>query len=181
MMNKLLDIYISFLKIGSFTIGGGYVMVPLIQDLAVNQKQWCEEDEVLEYITIAQSVPGMFGANVASNIGYKVKGIKGAISALLGMITPSFLITTIFASIYSNIMQYELVQNAFKGMQSAVVALILLTVVKLYKKSVKINFQRIILVSAVLLTLFINLSPFYLIVSGFLLGPIYTIITLKRK
>ncbi len=179
-MKDLIELYLSFLKIGSFTIGGGYVMVPLIQELAVNQKKWCTEDEVIEYITIAQSIPGMFGANVASNIGYKKKGVLGAIFALLGMVTPSLVIITIFASIYNNIMEYELVQSAFKGMQSAVVTLILLTVIKLYKKSVKINFQRLVLIISIILILFFNISPFYLILSGLLIGPLYIAIVNRK-
>ncbi len=180
-MGKLIELYLAFLKIGAFTIGGGYVMVPLMQQLAVEQKGWCTDDEVMDYITIAQSLPGMFGANVATNVGYKVKGSLGAVFALLGMITPSLVIITLFASVYDNLMQYEVMQSAFKGMQSAVVALIFLTVIKLYKKSIKKFFQNFIILIAVIATFIFNISPFYLILSGIIIGIVYSVIVVKKK
>ncbi len=180
-MNKFLEIYLAFLKIGSFTIGGGYVMVPLIQELAIKQKKWCNEDEFLEYVTIAQSLPGMFGANVATNIGYKVSGIWGAIGAVLGMITPSLVIITIFASVYDKLMSIELIQNGFKGIQSAVLALIFISAINLYKKAIKTKFQVLLLIIAMSLTLFINFSPFYLILSGIAIGLVHSIITAKKE
>ncbi len=173
-MKKLIELYVSFLKIGAFTIGGGYVMVPLMQQLAVNEKKWCTDDEVSDYITIAQSLPGMFGGNVATNVGYKVKGVAGAIVSLLGIITPSIIIITLFASVYDEIMQYEIIQNAFKGMQSAVVALIFLTVINLYKNSVKKKFQNVIVITTIILSLIFGISPFYLIISGLLIGIVYS-------
>ncbi len=176
-MNKLLEIYLCFLKIGSFTIGGGYVMIPLMQDLAVKEKKWCNEEEVLEYITIAQSLPGMFGANVATNIGYKVGGLFGAMCAVLGMITPSLVIITAFASVYDTIMTIDIIQNAVRGIQSAVLAILFLTALKLYKQAVKTNFQKLLLCIAILLTIFLNFSPFYLIISGIAIGVIYSIKT----
>ncbi len=175
-MNKLLEIYICFLKIGSFTIGGGYVMIPLMQDLAVKEKKWCNEEEVLEYITIAQSLPGMFGANVATNIGYKVGGLFGAACAVLGMITPSLVIITAFASVYDTLMEIAIIQNAFRGIQSAVLAILFLTALNLYKQAVKTNFQKFLLVIAILLTILLNFSPFYLIISGIVIGIVYSII-----
>ncbi len=174
-MNKLLEIYLCFLKIGSFTIGGGYVMIPLMQDLAVKEKKWCNEEEVLEYITIAQSLPGMFGANVATNIGYKVAGLFGAMCAVLGMITPSLVIITAFASVYDTLMTIDIIQNAFRGIQSAVLAILFLTALKLYKQAVKTNFQKFLLCIAILLTIVFNFSPFYLIISGIVIGIIYSI------
>ncbi len=175
-MNKFLEIYLCFLKIGSFTIGGGYVMIPLMQDLAVKEKSWCNEEEVLEYITIAQSLPGMFGANVATNIGYKVGGLFGAMCAVLGMITPSLVIITAFASVYDTLMEINIIQNAFRGIQSAVLAILFLTALNLYKQAVKTNFQKFLLIVAILLTLLLNFSPFYLIISGIVIGIVYSIV-----
>ncbi len=180
-MNKYLEIYLSFLKIGSFTIGGGYVMVPLMQELAIKQKNWCTDDEFLEYVTIAQSLPGMFGANVATNIGYKVGGTLGATCAVLGMITPSLVIITLFASIYDKLMTIDLIQNAFKGIQSAVLALIFISAINLYKKAIKTKFQIFLLVIAMGLTLFLNFSPFYLILSGIAIGLVHSIVTAKKE
>ncbi len=180
-MNKYLEIYLSFLKIGSFTIGGGYVMIPLMQDLAVKEKKWCTDEEVLEYVTIAQSLPGMFGANVATNIGYKVGGVLGAASAVLGMITPSLVIITAFASIYDTIMTIDIIQNAFKGIQSAVLALLTLTAINLYKQAVKTNFQKVLLALAVGLTMLLSFSPFYLIISGIVIGIVYSVSKAKKE
>lgn len=180
-MNKFFEIYLSFLKIGSFTVGGGYVMVPLMQELAIKQKGWCDEDEFLEYITIAQSCPGMFGANVATNIGYKIGGGFGAVASVSGMVTPSLVIITLFASVYDQLMSIEIIQNAFQGIQSAVLALIFITAINLYKKAVKTNFQKILLVVAMLLTIFLEFSPFYLIISGIVIGIIYSISSVEKK
>ncbi len=180
-MIKLIELYLSFLKIGAFTIGGGYVMVPLMQQLAVEQKKWCTDEEVLDYITIAQSLPGMFGANVATNVGYKVKGTIGAVFALLGMVTPSLIIITLFASIYDELMQYELIKSSFKGMQSAVIALIFLTVIKLYKKSIKKSFQNIIIGISVIMSLIFDFSPFSLILSGIAIGVVYSVIIVVKN
>ncbi len=180
-MNKFLEIYLSFLKIGSFTVGGGYVMVPLMQDLAVKEKEWCTEDELLEYITIAQSLPGMFGANVATNIGYKIGGGFGVFCSVAGIVTPSLVIITLFASVYDLIMSIAWVQNAFKGIQSTVLALILVSAINLYKKAIKTNFQRFLLAVAILLTLFLKVSPFYLILSGIAIGVVYSILTAKEE
>ncbi len=180
-MNKYVEIYLSFLKIGSFTIGGGYVMVPLIQELAVKQKKWCTEDEILEYITIAQSLPGMFGANVGANIGYKVGGLLGAICAVLGIVTPSLVIITLFASVYDDLMAIESIQDAFKGIQSAVLALITIAAINLYKKAIKTKFQILLLVIVMGLTLFFSFSPFYLILSGIAIGVIHSVYMAKSE
>ncbi len=180
-MNKNLEIYLSFLKIGSFTIGGGYVMVPLMQELAIKQKNWCTDDEFLDYVTIAQSLPGMFGANVATNLGYKVGGVLGATSAVLGMVTPSLIIITLFASVYDELMTIELIQNAFTGIQSAVLALIAVSAINLYKKAIKTKFQIFLLIIAMGLTLIIDFSPFYLILSGIAIGLIHSIYMAKKE
>lgn len=180
-MNKYLEIYLDFLKIGSFTIGGGYVMVPIMEELAVKQKKWCTEDEVLEYITIAQSLPGMFGANVATNVGYKVGGGLGSFAAVSGMVTPSLVIITLFASVYDTLMQYQFAQNAFRGIQCAVLALILLTGVNLYKKSVKHRAQAILLIIVMGLTVFLDFNPFYLILSGLGIGVIVALTNKKAE
>ncbi len=180
-MNKFLEIYLAFLKIGSFTIGGGYVMVPLMQDLAIKEKKWCTDDEFLEYVTIAQSLPGMFGANVATNLGYKIGGVLGAGCAVLGMVTPSLVIITAFASVYDTLMSIDLIQNAFKGIQSAVLVLIFISAINLYKKAIKTKFQLFLLVIAMGLTIFLDFSPFYLIISGIIIGLVHSVLTVKNE
>ncbi len=179
-MNKYLELYLSFLKIGSFTLGGGYVMVPLIQNMAVDNKKWCTEKEMIDFISIAQSVPGMFGGNVATNVGYKVGGFFGSICALAGIVTPSIIIITLFASIYEVLMSNIFIANAFRGIQSAVVALIIMAIIRIYKGGIKNNFQKILIIFFILLSVLFNVNPFYLVVIGMFLGAIYNIILIRK-
>ena len=114
-MQRLTTIFVSFLKIGMFTFGGGYAMLPLIERELITKRKWIEQKEFLDLLTLAQSVPGPIAVNTSVFVGYKVRGLRGAAAALLGTVTPSFVIILVIAIFFAGIRQNPVVDAAFKG------------------------------------------------------------------
>lgn len=169
----LFDIFLTFFKIGSFTIGGGYAMLPIIQREVVDNKKWLGEEEFLDSIAVTNSLPGPLAINCATFVGYKTAGFAGAVSAALGAVMPSFLIILIIAMFFSSIQENPIIEHVFAGIRPAVVALIAYALVKLVK-SMGLNPLNIsISVSVLLLILLLNFHPIVTIVIcgslGFLL------------
>lgn len=164
--------FISFFKIGAFTIGGGYAMLPLIQREVVKNKKWIEEDDFLDMVVVSQSAPGPLAVNISVFTGYKVKGIPGLIATVLGATLPSFLIIILVASIFIGIESNPIVESIFKGIRPAVVALIAVPVIKL-GKSAKVNKKNFILPATVaVLVAFLRVNPIYVILTLIALGVI---------
>lgn len=138
-MKELFDLFWTFCKIGALTFGGGYAMLPLIQREIVENKKWSTEKEILDYYAVGQCTPGVIAVNTATFIGYKLRGIIGGIVATLGVIFPSIVIILIIATFLQNFADLAIVQSAFAGIRVAVVALIITTVVKLIKSSIKVT------------------------------------------
>lgn len=122
-MNTVYQLFFTFLKIGSFTFGGGYAMIPLIQKEVVENKKWLTEKDISDVIAIAETTPGPIAINAATFVGYKTKGVKGAFASTMGVVLPSFFIIILIALVSSKYMQYEIVSNAFWGIRIAVIAL----------------------------------------------------------
>ena len=122
-----------FFKIGAFTIGGGYAMVPLIEDEVVNKKKWIEQDDFLDLLAIAQSAPGILAVNIAIFVGYRLRGVKGSLVTSLGSILPSFLMILAIALFFSAYKDNPYVEKVFKGIRPAVVALIAAPVFRMGK------------------------------------------------
>lgn len=120
-----------FAKIGTFTIGGGYVMIPLIQREICDKQHWMDEDEFMNMIALAQAAPGIIAINSAIFIGYRIGGWRGLAGAILGAVLPSFLIILLIAMIFRNVRQYPAVEATMRGIRPAVIALLLATVVRL--------------------------------------------------
>ena len=116
-MQSLATIFVSFLKIGMFTFGGGYALLPLIERELITKRKWIEQKEFLDLLPLAQSVPGPIAVNTAVFVGYKVRGLRGAAAALLGTVTPSFVIILAIAIFFAGIRQNPVVDAAFKGMR----------------------------------------------------------------
>ena len=133
-MKELLKLFLIFAKIGSFTFGGGYAMLPMIQREIVDKNGYATEQEVLDYYAIGQLTPGVIAVNVATFIGMKRKGMLGAAFATFGVVFPSIVIITAIALILRNFMDIQLVQYAFSGIRVAVIALIVKTVITVTKK-----------------------------------------------
>ncbi|MCM1364272.1 MAG: chromate transporter [Faecalibacterium sp.] len=166
-MKTLLQLFLIFAKIGGFTFGGGYAMLPMLQKEVVEKKGWATQEELMDYFAIGQCTPGIIAVNTATFIGYKTKGVIGGIFATLGLVTPSIVIITVIAAFISNFQDLQAVQWAFGGIRAAVVALILSSVIKLSKKSLIDIATVIIFIAVTLLSIFTDLSPaIYVVIAG---------------
>ena len=169
-MKELLLLFAVFAKIGGFTFGGGYAMLPILQREIVDKRQWATQEELMDYFAIGQCTPGIIAVNTATFIGYKRKGVVGGIFATLGVVAPSVVIITIIAAFIQGFQHIEAVQWAFEGIRAAVVALILSAVIKLGKKSlVDVATVAIFLVVAVLSAV-TDLSPAIFVVAAGVCG-----------
>lgn len=176
-MKELLALFLVFARMGAFTFGGGYAMLPIIQREIVEKKKWATDDEVIDYYAIGQCTPGIIAINVATFIGYRRRGIPGAIVSTLGMVFPSFLIITIIAAFFTHFQDYAVVQHAFSGVRIVVVALIIQTIIKMWKQSIK-NWIGIVLFGVSFLVIaFTSLSPIYVIIFSAVVG----IVTMGKK
>lgn len=169
-MKELFDLFWTFCKIGALTFGGGYAMLPLIQREIVENKKWSTEKEILDYYAVGQCTPGVIAVNTATFIGYKLKGIIGGIVATLGVVFPSLIIILIIAAFLQNFADLAIVQSAFAGIRVAVVALIITTVFKLLKSSIKDYLCAIVALLAFILSAFLGLSPVYVVIAAGLTG-----------
>ena len=172
-MNIYWDSFKTFFKIGIFTLGGGYAMIPLIEEEVVNKKRWVSKEEFLDLIAIAQSCPGVFAINIAIFIGYKLRKIRGALATALGTALPSFLIILLIAMFFHRFQDNPVVASIFRGIRPAVVALIAVPTFNL-AKSAKISWVNcwIPIVSALLIWL-MGVSPIYIIILAGLGGWAY--------
>lgn len=134
-MKELLDLYFTFFRIGGLTFGGGLTMLPMLKYELSEKKQWVEEDDLLDYYAIGQCTPGIIAVNVSTFVGYKRKGILGAVFSTLGMISPSLIIVSILAMFLEQFMNNQTMAHAIAGVQAVVCALMANTVITLAKKS----------------------------------------------
>lgn len=167
-MRELFNIFWSFLKIGAFTFGGGYAMIPLIQYEVINNRRWLSEREFVDLLTLAQAAPGPIALNTAVFVGYKERKYLGALAAVLGVVVPSFVIILLVAIFFNNIRQNPWVDAAFRGMRPAVVALIVAPIVGLTKG---MHWSLIAVALAVALAVWYwGISPILFLVAGALVG-----------
>ncbi len=172
-MNIYWDSFKTFFHIGIFTLGGGYAMIPLIEEEVVNKKKWVTKDEMLDLIAIAQSCPGVFAINIATFIGYKLRKTRGAICTTLGTALPSFLIILAIAMFFSQFKDNKVVAAMFRGIRPAVVALIAVPTFRLGQRA-KLNWYTVwIPVVCALLIWALGISPIYIIIAAGLAGYIY--------
>ena len=165
-MKDLLEMFVIFARIGGFTFGGGYAMLPMLEKEIVNNKHWATEEELMDYYAIGQCTPGIIAINTATFIGYKVKGIPGAIFATLGVIAPSLVIITVIAAFISNFIELTFVKSAFSAIRACVCILILNAVVKLAKKALVDKTTVVLFLIVLALSLFTNLSPAILVIAA---------------
>jgi len=145
-MGLLLDLFLTFAKIGLFTFGGGYAMIALIENACVEKKSWITHDEMMDVTVIAESTPGPIAINCATYVGYKQKGFAGAVVATLGMVLPSFIIIFLISMFLDNFLDIVWIAHAFMGIKIAVGILILDAALKMIKKMHKRLVPRIIMV-----------------------------------
>jgi len=136
-MNKKLDLFLTFFKIGAFTFGGGYAMVPLIKNEAADKKGWISETDMLDIIAIAESTPGPIAINSATFVGYKTAGVLGSACATLGVVLPSFIIISVLGTLLDRFSSLTPVKYAFTGIRAGVLALIIKALISMFKKCPK--------------------------------------------
>ena len=180
-MKILIELFISFMRIGGFTFGGGYAMLPLIQKEIVERRGWASEEEVLDYFTIGQITPGVIAVNTATFIGYKKAGVLGGMVATLGVIFPSIVIISIIAAVLTNFAELPVVIHAFNGIRACVCVLILIAVYNMGKKSVVDVFTALIFIITAILTIMKVTSPVILVIVAGAIGVVFQLIKAKRQ
>lgn len=163
---SLLSLFFSFAKVGVFTIGGGYAMLPMLQREIVNNKHYATEEDVMNYFAIGQCTPGIIAVNTATFIGYKKRGVPGGIAATLGVVFPSFIIITLLASVISVFQSNIYFIKAFNGVRVSVCALITLSLYKMAKKSIKSFETLIFALLALCFELFLPVTPIIIVIAS---------------
>ena len=156
-MNILLDLFLTFARIGLFTFGGGYAMIALIENNCVERKKWITHDEMMNVTVIAESTPGPIAINAATYVGYAQAGFAGAVIATLGIVLPSFLIIFAISSLLDHFLEITMIASAFKGIKIAVGILILDAAMTMIKKMPKKKLPRTIMICAFAVMLAVNL------------------------
>jgi len=169
-MSLLFKLYIAFFKIGLFTFGGGYAMLPMLQREVVDHYKWVSEEDILDYYAIAQCTPGVIAVNTATFVGTKLKGTLGGAVATVAVITPSLIIITAISTVLQSFDSYPIVQHALAGIRVAVAALVVSSIIKLYKKSIKGAVGNAVFAASLILVAVFNLSPILIVIAAMLLG-----------
>jgi chromate transporter len=165
-----LELLFAFLKVGFFTFGGGYAMIPVVEKELINRKGWTNMEEVMDYYTIAQITPGIIGVNLSTFVGYKRKGPLGGFLATLGFVLPGVVFISVIALFLANFADLPVVKHAFTGIRVAVCALIVDTVIKLVKGIFKTRKAVIMYGIVFALSALWSVSPMLLVAAGGILG-----------
>ncbi len=183
-MKLLLNLYMAFFRIGAFTFGGGYAMLPMLKREVVEKHGWASEEDLINYFALGRCTPGVIAVNTATFVGYDQKGVIGGIAATLGVVTPSLIIILAIASLLQNVMHIDWVMSAFAGIRAGVAALVVTTVIGLIKTNVyvkkaegdtrsflKRNYLNLILcIIAFAVVAVLGESPVYVVIGAGLLG-----------
>ena len=172
-MKKIIEMFIAFFKIGAFTFGGGYAMIPLIEEEVVNNKKWIEKEEFMDILVVSQSLPGALAVNCCIFLGYKISGLTGAIMALLAVILPSFFIILIIAAFFMQFRNNYYVNAAFMGINAAVPLLVLVGAISLSKGLEKNIRTGLTIIVALIALVFFDIHPIIVIITSALYGVIF--------
>jgi len=176
-MNKVIELFLTFVKIGMFTFGGGYAMISIIDNNCVEKKKWITHDEMMDITVIAESTPGPIAINCATFVGYRIAGFLGAVFATLGVVIPSFVIILIISTFLDNFLEIPLVANAFAGIKVGVGVVILNAGINMTKKMSKKIISRIIMGCSIVMMLLINLfSLSFSVISMMVLAAIVSFV-----
>ena len=181
MFKKTLSLFLTFLKIGAFTFGGGYAMIPLIERETVDRREWVKKEDILEIIAVAESTPGPIAINAATCVGYKIAGFFGALAATFGVVLPSFLIILAVTFLLDRFSSLTAVRYAFIGIRAGVLALILKALLSMYKSCPKSVVAYIIMAAAFTVTAFTPVNVLFVIIGCALFGLISSIIVSRRS
>jgi len=165
-------VFATFFKIGAFTFGGGYAMIPLIQKEAVEKHKWVTDDDILEIIAIAESTPGPIAINAATFVGYRTCGVLGSVMATLGVVLPSFVIILLLSFVLQQFQQVAAVRYAFEGIRAGVLALLVKALWTLYKKSPKGWPAYVVMAGSFILTAIFDINVLFVIIGCAVFGLI---------
>lgn len=171
--NTGLSLFLTFFKIGAFTFGGGYAMIPLIQKEVVDKKQWLSDGDIADIVAIAETTPGPIAINAATFVGSKVKGVKGAVYATLGVVLPSFFIILLISFALRKYMSYPIVENAFFGIRIGVLALMTKALINMFRQCPKNALSYFIALAAFVTVGIFNINALIIIFASALAGIIY--------
>lgn len=173
MSNIYTTTFTTFFKIGMFTLGGGYAMIPIIEEEVVNKNKWMSKEEFLDVLAIAQSCPGVFAINMSVFVGYKLRRLKGAVCTVLGTTLPSFIVILLIAMFFQQFEDNKVVAAMFRGIRPAVVALIAVPTFKL-AKSARITITNCWIPLACALAIWaLGVSPIIIILVAAISGYVY--------
>lgn len=173
MEKSLYNIYKTFFKVGTILLGGGYVILPLLTSELVDKKKWITSDELCEYYALGASLPGIIAANVSVFVGRKLLGRGGSIVAITGIITPAFLAIILLASIVSQIVKFQSIQNIFWGIGIGIIALLFFAVKEMWAKCVNDKFSSVIYILCLICALSGKIPLALIIISALITGIIY--------
>ena len=178
---QLFQIFTTFMKIGIFTFGGGYAMIPLIQRETVVKRKWVDDDDILDIVAIAESTPGPIAINASTFVGYRVGGFFGAVVGTVGMILPSFIIILAISFVLNSFQDVQAVKYAFSGIRAGVLALIIRALWLMYKNVEKCAVSYIVMAAAFILSAFTSVNVIVVIAGCALFGLITAYINTKKR
>ena len=179
-MHKNLELFKSFLKIGAFTFGGGYAMIPLLEQEIVEKHKWINEEDIVDIIAISESTPGVIAINFATYIGYKVNGFWGSLIATIGVALPSFLIILLVSMFLNAFQGNPYIQNFLMGIKVGVVVLLFKAIVKLSKVCKNDTFSIILSACAFIVAILFDLPVIVMLLIGAMIGIIHGLINKKK-
>lgn len=173
-MNKTLyEIFKTFFKVGTLLLGGGYVILPLLQAELVDKKQWIDSDDLCEYYALSQSLPGVIAINTATFVGYKLKGQLGAFAATFGVVLPAFIAIILLATLFQEIVNIEFIKNIFYGIGIGVILLLILAVKEMWGKCIIDKFTCYIFLGAFILSSCFKVPPALIVILAAIIGILY--------
>ncbi len=179
-MKTLLTLFATFFKIGAFTFGGGYAMIPFIQREVSEKRKWITDDDIFEIIAIAESTPGPIAINSATFVGYKIAGFWGSFFSTLGVVLPSFIIIIAISFALAEFEQLKAVQYAFNGIRAGVLALVVKAWWSMYKKCPKNVFSYILAAASFVVAAFLGVNVLLVVVGCAVAGLMYSLIAARR-
>ncbi|WP_431799777.1 chromate transporter [Halobacillus andaensis] len=177
----LFELFITFIKISPLTFGGGLAIIPHIESVMVEKKNWFVKDDIPRIVTIAQSTPGSIAINAAIYIGFSLRGLSGAVASMLGLLFPSTLIVTLLTYLVLTYHDPAIIQEAFKGIRPAIVGLIFFAAFKIGRIALQDRLTVLVFISAIGLLAVLDTSPLFLIAGGILIGWISYTYRCKRR
>ena len=177
---SLWQIFTVFAKIGAFTIGGGYAMIPLIRDEMI-KRDWMSDEELPDIIAMAQSAPGVLAVNMSIFVGHKLRGVKGSVVATLGSVIPSFVAILLIAMVFTNFRDNPVVERIFKGIRPVVVSLIAVPMINMARKNNKTWWAWAISIVTLFLVAFLSFSPIYILLVLIVVSASIAVIKNKKE